>query len=179
MINLLPHDQKLLVLKEYKLRRIAVVFGSFLSVIILADVLLVPSFVLVFYKARVSSTTAAPVAATAQDATDQKAFQAQLQSDRQIIASVKSDKKMVPSKAISFILNNKKSDITILSINYSVTDTGYAVSVRGIASTRESLRNFSDALQNEEGVTSVKLPVSSFAENSNIGFSIDIKGISK
>jgi len=51
----------------------------------------------------------------------------------------------------------------------------FSAVVRGRASSREALQNYSRVLMGEAGVISVDIPLSNFAQEQNIEFSANVK----
>ncbi len=77
---------------------------------------------------------------------------------------------------IDIINKNKTSRIILTSISYSkLTAEVPIIGVVGIARNRQSLVSFTQELERDEHIVSVDLPVSSFAKETDIPFSLNIK----
>ena len=83
---------------------------------------------------------------------------------------------LIPSHYINKIIENKNSDISItkLSLIDAKNNQGQFM-VSGLAKSREGLVNFIATLKSKAGFASVESPVSNFAKDQNIAFTINIK----
>jgi hypothetical protein len=77
--------------------------------------------------------------------------------------------------AIARVVSLKGSDVSLQEIS-TVTETATTAQmiVHGVALTREALLNFTQRLQTDKAFSQVVLPVSDFAKDSNIGFSLSM-----
>jgi len=73
------------------------------------------------------------------------------------------------------LLDLRGTGITFSSIFLTKDDTSVDISVSGIATTRETLRSFTNVLKNEKEFSSVLFPISNFVEMEDIDFSIQIE----
>ncbi|OHA46452.1 MAG: hypothetical protein A2541_00590 [Candidatus Taylorbacteria bacterium RIFOXYD2_FULL_36_9] len=87
-----------------------------------------------------------------------------------------SQNRPVPSIYFNKIIVNKNSNIQLskLSFNLSSTNQGQFL-VSGVAKNREGLVSFIEDLKAKGGFTSVESPVSDFAKDKNISFTLNIK----
>lgn len=74
------------------------------------------------------------------------------------------------------VLSVPHTGIRITDMNYSVEGDEDILLVSGIASTRETLRAFSQSLQKVEGVGKVTFPVENLAKDTNLDFAITVRG---
>ena len=87
-------------------------------------------------------------------------------------------KKGVVSPSIYFnkIIENKNSNIQINRLSFSASKNNQLqLFVSGISKNREGLVTFIEDLKSRASFTSVDSPVSNFANNSNISFTLNIK----
>ena len=76
---------------------------------------------------------------------------------------------------IGAILLKKRSDIKITQILYQNDGTnGKKITLTGIASSREVLLLFRQALEDSSSFKDVVLPISNFVKGSNIDFSLSL-----
>jgi hypothetical protein len=172
MINLLPDSQKVLIRKEYRLRVLVVTLLFMLSTIVLTGLLLLPSYLLVFYKTKTAEKSVASV----QAAEDAKEYSERLQAAKQAAAMIKPENKVIaPTDIIALVIKHKSKPISITSITYQRKEENkLVVRVEGKAGTRQDLVKFKDGIESDPFVQMVDLPVSSFAQNTNIEFSLHI-----
>ncbi len=175
MINLLPEKEKALIYREYKLRVIAVILGTIFCVCIIAIILLSPSYILSLYRMK-AAETAAQIPEKKTD-NQQAALMATVEKGKSALVVLKPENPgKLPTEAITYIVKNKTPEISITSIQYSYQkpDT-FLIQIIGKAKTRQSLIEFKAALEKEQGIEQIVLPVSSLAKDSNINFVLDIK----
>lgn len=175
MINLLPDNEKKAIDREYKLRHLIVILWACLFFIIATGLFMLPSYVLTLYKGKASNSDIAKAAAL---------NQAEEQKSKKEIDDAKSFMKvlqpvsglLLPTNIIAIINKDKTPNNTISNISYSRADDGSAITilVKGVSKTRQSLSQFKEALTHETGITSVDIPVSNFAKESNIDFTITL-----
>ncbi len=81
-----------------------------------------------------------------------------------------------PSAYFSKIVSNKNPDIQITKLSFSNLKNGQGqFFVSGISKTREGLVAFIDDLKSKASFGSVDSPISNFANNGNIPFTLNIK----
>lgn len=97
----------------------------------------------------------------------------QIQSD---LSLVKPDETEI-YRAINAILNQTTTQISILSLNYTRGGKSpSSISIQGIAKDRASLLTFSNNLKKELLFTSVDLPVSNLAKQTDVKFNLTLLG---
>jgi len=178
MINLLPDNEQRMVDKEYELRvRILYLLGI-LVLIAFAITLLVPSFILTFYKERAFAQS--PLPPPTETPEEREELSKDIAAAQLLVGALRPEKKvMQPSEIISLILKHKTRDnsITLLSLKKKEEDKAgntMTISVQGKARNRQGLLSFTSALERETAVQAVVVPVSQFAKDTNIDFSFTV-----
>jgi Tfp pilus assembly protein PilN len=170
MINLLPQNEKLLIEKEYRLRlkTIGVVFV--LVALIVGIVFLLPSYVLSIYR----EGAAAQVAKDGVQSSKHEKITKEVQDLKIVLGVLAPDAiKASPTDIVTLITKHISADIKVTSISYISDKTGFKVTVRGLAKSRQSLATYTQDLEGEQLIDKVNLPVSNFAKDSNINFTLD------
>ena len=85
-----------------------------------------------------------------------------------------SSNNLLATKIISRLIAAEPNGVKVNGISYGAGVDGIELS--GVASSRESLSLFTDNLHSQFKNATVNLPVSSFAKDRNIDFSLNIKG---
>ncbi len=81
-----------------------------------------------------------------------------------------------PSSYFSKIIANKNANISITKLSFNTVNTKEVLFlVSGISKNREGLVSFIDDLKFKAGFANVESPVSDFAKDSNISFTLNIK----
>ncbi len=174
MINLLPDQEKNIIRKEYRLRVIAVILVGILITAILTIVFLLPSYILVLYKNKVAEQFVNKTPTTEVDEEDFVATLRKAKISAQVLRP--GPAVLTMTRVIEIINTTKTSNISITSMTYNKgADTPPTIDIIGKAKTRQSLVNFTQSLQKSQPIASVDLPVSSFAKDTDIPFSIAIK----
>jgi hypothetical protein len=83
---------------------------------------------------------------------------------------------LIPSAYFIRVFENKNSNIKITKLSFNQIKKGQAsILVGGLAKNREGLVSFIDDLKTKGGFPVVDSPVSDFAKDSDISFTLDIK----
>jgi Tfp pilus assembly protein PilN len=176
LTNLLPYQRQLKLLREYRLR-LGVVAVSLLSVLVLtAALLLIPTYVLLAGSASAKGSHLDRIKASL-SASDSEALSARLDAlaadARELIAL--SGKTSV-SKIVSSVLGVPRPGITLSGFAYAPAEGKIAetFSISGVAATRDALRRYQTTLQTEPFARSAELPVSAYAKDADIAFTITV-----
>lgn len=82
---------------------------------------------------------------------------------------------ITPSKDFTKIIESKNSDIQINRLSFRITgDNQTQYIVNGISKTRDGLIRFVDDLKKKDGFAEVESPISGFAKESDITFTVTI-----
>lgn len=175
MINLLPQKEKALITKEYHLRRLALYLVMLLVLALVAVVLLLPSYVLSLYKKNAAELSY--IQPPVNDQEESKELLSRVNKGKAALSAlVPEQPAKLPIELVTLITSLKTDDNTINSIKYTFKPPqSFEVVVTGVAETRQSLVAFKNALEAVPGLDKVELPVSNFAKDSNINFSLILK----
>ncbi len=171
MSNLIPDNEKKEISSEYN-KRLAVVclcLAIFWALIVIA--LLVPAYTLSYVMTKRFQANNSP---TLNEQNAKADYQKQA-DEQKVLLRVLSvpDKGPNPTDLFSVVVKDRPYGVSILSLDYS-SSTNPMLSVDGTASDRKSLQSFVDVLESEPSAASVDIPISDFAKDSNIDFSIKI-----
>ena len=175
MFNLLPNQSKKIILKDYLVRRYSIIFMIIVFVQVWFVVLLLPSLVTSYFKEKDLS------------------YQVELikESDVSKDASVISDLIISTNTKLSFyendfsypqiipilenLLSYKSSLVKFTDFMYEASSNSSAkISIRGNASTRDSLVSFVQKIEESGLFKEVDLPISNLAKDRNIDFAINL-----
>jgi uncharacterized membrane protein len=175
MINVLPHNEKELIRREYWMRFFSVVFVLLSLASLCLCVLLLPSYFL--------STTKESLAQESllrwnREHGEQALFETSTiisETNQKLVALKDATPSIVSESAIAPLLALRTSGITFSHLIYNTQFDGVeTLEVRGTAETREALRVFKQTLDESGRFASVEIPLSSFIERSNIPMNISI-----
>ncbi len=178
LTNLLPKEKTRAFRREYFMRLGTVAVVLAICVVVAHGLLLFPSYL--FLSGEVASHTSELSALTAslgaQDEQQVSARIASLAEDTEQLARLET----VPSASAAFraMLAVPRSGILLTGISFSPPkqkDDGRMM-ISGSATTRTALQSFKEELASLPFVTSADLPISSFAKESDIPFSITVTG---
>lgn len=178
LVNVLPEEYRHLLRREYLLRVAIVGVGAATVVLIVNGVLLIPSYLYASREVRAYDVAIKQV--TLSGATDEeKQMNAELQTLSQQ-ASVLSGLSSIPtaSASIRAILAVSRPNVTIETFNYTAANKGKpgTMQISGTANTRQALQSYDTALQGLSFVSSVDLPISDYAKETNIPFTMTLTG---
>ncbi len=180
MTNLLSQTKLANLAKEYKYRLTTVAIFAFVVVVVLSAGFLVPSFI-------ISNVKLAGIATEAQKARAVSELQNTKNTSGTILKDTKTQLLLLQPDAsedsvqnvLGLITKNKSSDIRIQNVSFERGVAGAEdgkIVVSGIAKNRESLTTFSSQIQSNSIFKNVDLPISNFAKNKDIAFSMQISG---
>lgn len=176
LIDLLPSERKNTLAREYVLRRsvVSLVFVTLLTIV--AALLLLPTYVLLSGSARAKEAHLATIESTF-SSTSGTTFSARLAklSDNVAILSALAHAPSA-SATLRSALAIARPGVTLSTIAYTpaeVAGSGKLV-LSGIAATRAALRSYQLMLSSASFVSSANLPVSAYAKDTNITFSITV-----
>ena len=173
MFNLLPHTEQQTIAREYRLRLTGTGLLFSASLVIVALVALIPSFILSYQKdeAALKADTAlkAEVALESKDALSNVL----MLSEKKATALSAETTTPYTYALIEEIMKNKISGIKIAGVSINRVDDGsHTATITGQAKDRETLLSFAGVLKHVKDFADVTVPVSDFAPVANIDFSI-------
>ena len=177
MRNLLSHQDKKKVSREYKFRIITVSLLFTFFAMLIASALLIPSYIISDYREGITRVQSDII---------QKSIEVREKNVSNVILNdVKTKLRLLEVKeggtfladVFEEIIGQKTDGVSIGKFFYrQTTDGNDEILVTGIAVSRESLLQFRRNLENRNIFTSVILPVSNLASDTDIEFSINIIG---
>lgn len=178
MTNLLPQIDQSAIKKEYKNRRVIVALLVLVGTIVVSAGFLLPSLILSNVKLKTISSAAEKARIANEEQTKDNASSALLKSTEDKLALLKTkDAESPVTSVIDLITKNKSANIRIKEISYEHKDDGSGhVVLAGLSKDRESLTDFLHQMQAVSFFKTVDLPVSNFAKDKDINFSMQISG---
>lgn len=175
MFNLLPDHLKEKIKSEYNIRRIIVVFIFLIFIGAVSLVFMFPSWIVSFYKEKdISSQVESTQSSLEADVATFAATIKQINAELKTIDTTLAYKKVIP--VINTVLSQKTSSIQINGINFESDDSATAsVFIEGVSATRGALLAFVKSLEETKSFKTVDLPISNFAKEKNISFSLNLK----
>ena len=177
MFYLFPEKNKKDLKKELKLRILLVCLVFAGLIVVSLVVFMVPAYIAASIRAQYLDARRISLAST-NASEDIKNSLAEMSGAEAKISILQPDTAGAPpSDVVGGVLSAQISAVRIQEISYSSGQGGTAaVQVSGIADERESLLSFVDNLKDQFKSAAVSLPVSSFAKDRDINFSISITG---
>ena len=181
VINLLPPEKKRAFRRGYFLRLATVAVLLIAALVIVHAVLLLPSSIYLSVVREARERELAAIAESAASETSATSIRlAKLKEDAVYLTRL--GEAPAASAAVQSVLLVPRQGIRITSITFAPS-TGNAadgvMTVSGIASTREALRSYNLALSNAPFVSKAELPISSYAAEADIQFTITLTGTLK
>ena len=181
LTNLLPSERQRALARDYLLR-LGVVGTVLISVLILvAAVLLLPTYVFLVKSADAKEARLASVESMLASA-DEKNLSLRLSALTRNTAILTALKEAPAASGISRVfLAVSRPGITLSGFTYTPAgaESPGQLAISGGAATREALRNYQLALEKASFSRSAALPVSAYAKDSDIGFTITVTLVSK
>lgn len=173
MINLIPPDARTRITTEYWIRAVTVWLFLLAVGAVLAGAFLLPSFVLVTSQVRSFAVEAEEAKASVAHG-DGTARALVVASDQaRLLMEIERTKRF--TEVIDVVSEAANEGIDVREYSFVRSAGGVApVRVGGTAATRQSLAVFRDALLAQASVSAVDLPISNFAKDRDIEFSLTL-----
>ncbi len=174
MINLIPPAAKKAIIRDYWLRVTAVALFALSVVLFALAALLVPAYVLI--SSQLTSLEAAAASQSA-DVSVFKDVEVEVKEANEVARMLQFEKTTLQNFAlINTFETIAPRSITIDGVLIARNREVFSVlTVTGVAADRSALVAFRDAVVADERFQSAELPLSNFAENKDIPFSINIE----
>lgn len=176
-INLLPPERQHAYRQDYVLRLGSVIFMLWTSLVAVAALLLFPMFVFLTGNAHTKEARLAMLDA-ALSVSDEKLLTAQLDalsSDTKTLLALSSAPSV--TETLRTVLAIKHPGVMLSALTYTPASGAKRVrtiSISGIAATRDALRSYQLALAEAPLIASTDLPVSVYAKETDIAFTIAV-----
>ncbi|MEK7514509.1 MAG: hypothetical protein AAB587_01690 [Patescibacteria group bacterium] len=178
MFNLLPDSEKKKVYETYATRRLRLVLSFLLVGSIVAIFLIIPS-ILVSRTKEAEAQEQVHTLRSSLSLADADEVGKNISRAREAVDILKVDLTSPAVHALFLsIISEKGSDIKITGLLYttSADKQKNAISITGIARTRDALLDFAKRLEAVESFSKVTLPISNFTKNKDINFSMGLSG---
>jgi Tfp pilus assembly protein PilN len=179
MTNLLPQTQQAVIKKEYSYRRAIVMLFALVATVLVSTGFLIPSFVLSNVKLSNIADEAQRARAVSEVQNTQNTSGATLKDvkGKLVLLKPEATEHSVQS-VIDLITKDKSADIRLQNIAYSRGSDGAPgkITLNGLAKNRDSITKFASKMQSNAIFKNVDLPVSNFAKDKDIAFSMQISG---
>jgi hypothetical protein len=173
--NLLPATRKKAFMRAYRMRVGISVALAVIALVLFAGLLLVPThrFLSKSIEMKQEHLTSVESVLNVSNETEQKRFN-EFSKDAAALMALKDAPSSV--KTIETILAVPRAGITLLNFSYTPPkeEIGRSIAVSGTALTRDALRQYQLALQGVFGVSRAELPVSAYAKNVHIPFTVTV-----
>jgi Tfp pilus assembly protein PilN len=177
LINLLPASKRKILRREYFIRVGTLALLLLALTVVLSGVFMVPTYI--FLNQQVSSENfELQRLSKSQTTEEQQEQQESVALQTEAAQLTKDGSAPTASALIQTLLAVPHSGIAIQGFIYTPTTATQkgTMAITGTASTRETLRNYDESLSSLPFVTNADLPISDYASESNIDFTITLTG---
>jgi hypothetical protein len=177
MFNLLPYQDKYAIRSEYKKRLLVVALLFTFFVEIIGTVLLIPSLVISSARERELLDTRTALKSVTSEDEEGGTFATTLKETTDKLSFLSPAKNLAtPATAIALSASVRPAGVHLKRFTYTVGKNyeGGTIRVEGSADTRDVLLLYKQALEREKLFTEVDLPISNFAKEKNIEFSVEL-----
>ncbi len=175
MINLIPNEEKKLMVRNFYYRLATVFFIALGFCAAIACVVLLPSYFLSSTKYSLMNQKLEHEKSIPVDALDQETLKllSALENKLSIIEKAEKNKFSIVKSVVNQLILKSVPDVKINQITFGKDDKdGQVVSIKGTAPSREKLLLFRQSLEGNSFFKKVDLPISNFVKGSNIQFYI-------
>lgn len=177
MINLIPNQEKKIMIKDFYYRLATVFFITLGLVMLIASVALLPSYFISSAKKNsvIKKLNAVPAESVGYTFQETLSFSAALDKKLSLLERAQKDKFLISKRVVGEIIFKKMPDVKITEISFEQTEAeGKKINIRGTAPSRERLLLFRQALEDDPLFKKVDLPISNFIKGSNIQFYLSL-----
>ena len=174
--NLMPHERKRALSRDYYIRLSVLGLWCVTTLAVIAGILTIPTYIYLTHSAEAKQVQLAAIEAKS-SATNEANLSVRLAA---LTHSAEALSKLGKSSSVSSIIRSAlaipRPGVTLSALSYTPLSgkTPASIVISGTASTRDALRNYQIAIQNASFTKSADLPVSAYAKDSSIPFSISI-----
>ncbi|MFZ3043559.1 MAG: hypothetical protein WA058_00400 [Minisyncoccia bacterium] len=176
LTNLLPPERQRILFREYFLR-LGVVIAVLVTILMcIAALLLLPTYVFLLRSESAKGSQLANVESILASA-DEKTLSAHLTAlSKDAAVLVALGKLPSPSVLVRSALAVPRSGVTVSGLVYApaTSKTPSTLAISGVATTRDALRSYQLALQSAPFAANADLPVSAYAQDADISFTITV-----
>ena len=174
LTNLLPEERQRMLRRTYFLRLGVVAVSAGIALVFVAAALLLPTYTFLTGAVQTKTARLATInsSLSSSDGAALSARLAALSKDAGTLAALQNAPSA--SAAIRAALAVARPGVTLSGFSYAPasTKTAGTLTLNGTAATRDALRTYQIALQGSSFATAADLPVSVYAKDTNIPFSI-------
>ena len=178
MFNLLPKQEKEAIRREYRTRLVIVILWFSFATLVIASVLLVPSILLSSQKEKVAEQRFETLSKSVEkdNTVNLDAVLRKAQSHLSLLSH--EAPKVLLHELLVNIVSTKTDSVSLARFSFAKASEGkrYA-DINGIAKDRATLLSFVKALERSGLFEKVEVPISNFAEDTDIEFSIRVLGV--
>jgi type II secretory pathway pseudopilin PulG len=179
LTNLLPRSAMRALRREYFVRLITLAVMLAVVVIIIHGVLLIPAYMYTRADVMLKQNELNTIVASASTAEEQEinARIARAQSDITYLGRLQTQS--TASGAVRALISIAHPGIKLSGFSYTAPTTASgpaSMGISGVADTRDALRSYVDALSHLPYVTKADLPISAYAKENAIPFTITVTG---
>ncbi len=178
MANLLPKAHHEGLLSEYKIRLISSGLGMLAIALIVATLLLVPSFVLTEIRRQSTQSQLNNITAgTTTEAEEESDVERAIQQANEKLEQAATDQEFTPTDVVEVITSTKPDLVSVrnVALNYNDESDEYEVDITGTAATRDGLLTFRDQMRQHAQISDINLPISTLATRENTDFSLSLR----
>lgn len=178
LTNLLPNDRVRALRRSY-FARLATTALLFLSVlVIVSGVLLVPSYLFAVSEVETTRSTLTALEAQLSSSEEQDVLRRLSELERTATYLSQVGAQVSASAVFERVLTQPRGGIIMTGFTYAPPSgrSEGKVTVTGVAASRDALRRYQTTLSTMPGVTSAELPISAYAQETNISFTITLTG---
>ena len=174
MYHLLPPEDKKSLARDYQFRRVFAALSLFAAAGAILLIAMTPSYFRVS-ESREAAAADLAAASAKNDPAAENSLSGEISADAAEAALLSPGTSLTVFDAFEKAVADKPADIHISGLFYGTGSAG-TIRITGKADTREALLRYDDTLRGEAIFSKVDLPISSFASNRDIDFTIAASG---
>lgn len=175
MYKLLTEEEKVLIEREYKSRKIVLIEFFLVALLFIGAIGLVPSYIIAVSKEKDANASLAALNQSLSGKTTEDLDTWLKEINTKIKLFAPSQDTDRPYEAFKEIIALKPNGIKINNLSYSKNKTDIEFKLEGMAVDRRTLVDFQNSLNTSNKFTSASIPVADLAKDKNIPFDLTLK----
>lgn len=178
MFNLLPKTEKEAIRRQYRLRLAVIILWLSFGTFLIASVLLIPSYLLSSQKEKSARARFEALSKAVEQESAAELDKVLLDAKTRLALLSDKPPKVYLHELLVQVVSQKGNNISLSGFSFADSTEGKrGIDISGVAKDRTALLSFVKSLERTGLFEKVEVPISNFAKNTDIGFTVRTVGM--